>query len=61
MLNAGDFQGYGAAQAPVCRTVYDNECTTVNEQQCSTVNEEQCSTQNRWEKRKVLTLNLEKQ
>ena len=45
--NFNDFQGYGAAQAPVCRTVYDNECTTVNEQQCSTVNEEQCSTQNR--------------
>merc|ERR1711874_821666 len=32
--------GYGAAAAPVCTTVYEDECATVNEQQCSTVNEE---------------------
>ena len=26
-------QGYGAAAAPVCTTVYEDECTTVNKQQ----------------------------
>ena len=25
-------QGYGAAAAPVCTTVYEDECTTVSEQ-----------------------------
>ena len=32
--------GYGAAAAPVCRTVNEQECTTVNEEQCETVNDQ---------------------
>merc|ERR1712025_1405704 len=41
--------GYGAAAAPVCRTVYENQCSTINEQVCNTVTDHQCSTVNRQE------------
>ena len=39
--------GYGAAAAPVCTTVYENQCSTVNEQVCKTVTDHQCTTVNK--------------
>merc|ERR1712025_948302 len=36
--------GYGAAAAPVCKTVYEHQCSTVNRQECTTVQDRMCST-----------------
>merc|ERR1719402_1208565 len=34
--------GYGAAAAPVCRTVNEEQCETVNDQICDVTNRQQC-------------------